>query len=186
MTCGDDDGSDTPPVAAIRRVDYNEPRQQRDLITLLDMYARDPAGGGAALADPVRQTLPHRLAAWPTAVSLLAYVPIATAAPAVADGDDAERAVGLLNGFFGLSTFAARPLLNIHDLAVTPDWRGRGIGRQLLRAAEGIARERHCCKMTLEVLSGNTAARRVYQRCGFAGYRLDPVFGDALLLQKTL
>ena len=67
-----------------------------------------------------------------------------------------------------------------------PDWRGTGISQRLLAAVEQLAREQNCCKLTLEVLDGNVAARRAYAKYGFDGYQLDPAFGNALLLQKTL
>jgi ribosomal protein S18 acetylase RimI-like enzyme len=86
----------------------------------------------------------------------------------------------------GYSTFQARPLLNVHDLAVLPRHRARGVGQALLAACEHHARQRGCCKLTLEVLSGNTRALRSYQRFGFAPYVLDPAEGQALLMQKWL
>jgi hypothetical protein len=43
-----------------------------------------------------------------------------------------------------------------------------------------------CCKLTLEVLSGNTTAQTSYQRFGFAQYQLDPAAGQALFMQKWL
>ena len=47
-------------------------------------------------------------------------------------------------------------------------------------------RARGACKLTLEVLSGNAGAQRLYQRVGFANYQLDPAAGQAQLLQKWL
>ena len=43
---------------------------------------------------------------------------------------------------------------------------------------------RGCCKLTLEVLQGNAAARRLYARYGFDGYAFDPAFGHAVFLQN--
>ena len=94
--------------------------------------------------------------------------------------------VGLVNCFEGYSTFKAQPLLNIHDVAVAPAWRGRGVGQALLAAAEAHARERGCCKLTLEVLTGNQVALNSYVRFGFANYQLDPSAGQAMLMQKWL
>ena len=37
-----------------------------------------------------------------------------------------DKPVGLATTFEGFSTFAAKPLINIHDIAVLPDYRGRG------------------------------------------------------------
>src|SRR5688572_14329373 len=79
-----------------------------------------------------------------------------------------EEPVGVAVCFFGFSTFNARPLLNIHDLAVLPQYRGLGAGRALLQAAEEHARREGCCKLTLEVQEDNTRARALYRRFGFA------------------
>jgi ribosomal protein S18 acetylase RimI-like enzyme len=56
----------------------------------------------------------------------------------------------------------------------------------MLAEVERMARDRGACKVTLEVLSGNTPAWRLYQRIGFAGYQLDPALGSAQFLQKWL
>jgi ribosomal protein S18 acetylase RimI-like enzyme len=56
----------------------------------------------------------------------------------------------------------------------------------MLAEAERLARERGAVKMTLEVLSGNASAKRLYERIGFAGYQLDPAMGTAQFMQKWL
>jgi ribosomal protein S18 acetylase RimI-like enzyme len=94
--------------------------------------------------------------------------------------------VGLVNCIEGFSTFACRPLVNVHDVAVLASHRGRGIAEQMLREAERIAIERGAVKMTLEVLSGNAPATKLYQRIGYVGYQLDPAMGSAGFLQKRL
>jgi ribosomal protein S18 acetylase RimI-like enzyme len=93
---------------------------------------------------------------------------------------------GLAVSFEGYSTFQARPLLNLHDFVVDPEFRGRGVALGLLSRLEREARSRGCCKITLEVLEGNARARGIYARFGFAGYELDPATGKALFLQKKL
>ena len=156
----------------VRRADYTDARDRAALLDLLDAYAQDPMGGGTPLADDVKARLGDELAALPSAASFIAWI-----------GDEA---VGLVNTFEGYSTFKARPLLNVHDIAVLPAQRGRGVGQALLAACEAHARERGCCKITLEVLSGNTRALCSYERFGFAPYVLDPAEGNALLMQKWL
>ena len=138
----------------IRDADLADPADAASVEALVDAYARDPMGGGAPLPADVRARLVPGLRAHPTTLVLVAH----------ADG----RAVGIAVCFFGFSTFRARPLLNVHDLAVLPDARGRGVGRALLAAAEARARARGCCKLTLEVLEENHRARAVYARAGFA------------------
>lgn len=156
----------------IRRADLANPTDAAALVQLLDEYARDPAGGGEALSSRVRAELPERLARLPHAHCLLAW--------------REQQAIGLVNAFEGFSTFAAQPLLNIHDLCVTRSKRGQGVGRQLLEAARELARDLGCCKLTLEVLEGNEAARQLYLRFGFRDYQLRPDLGHARFMQLSL
>ena len=157
----------------IHKVDYSDPKYARDLLSLLDHYAQDPMGGGQVLDDSVRSTLVNNLANVPGAISLLAY-------------KDDLKAVGLLNAFMGFSTFVNKPLLNIHDIVVHRQYRGLGVAQQLLGHLEEIAREKGCCKLTLEVLSGNQAAQASYRKFGFSPYELDPEQGSALFFEKKL
>jgi ribosomal protein S18 acetylase RimI-like enzyme len=160
------------PKIEIKAVDYGDPVDQAALVSLLDMYARDPMGGGQALTPAVKLELCEQLAGFYGAVSFLALV----------DG----KAVGLLNAFLGFSTFKAKPLMNVHDIAVLEQWRGQGVGQALLQAIEVHAQSLGCCKLTLEVLSGNAPARRTYRAFGFEDYALDPKAGLAGLMQKWL
>lgn len=162
----------TMPPVEVRPTDLSQPQQAAAWLDLLDHYARDPMGGGSGLDPAVRQALVPALAGVPHFHSALAW-----------QGDEA---VGLINCFAGFSTFAARPLLNIHDIVVRDARRGAGIGQALLAWAEGRARELGCCKLTLEVLSNNRRALAAYERAGFAPYVLDPAAGQALFLQKLL
>jgi ribosomal protein S18 acetylase RimI-like enzyme len=165
----------TGPGAAMTRIvaaDFDNPLHAAAIVGLLDEYASGPTGGGRPLSPFARNELVSQLRARPTIHVLLA----------VAD----ERAVGLAICIEGFSTFACKPLLNIHDLAVTQDFRGRGIGRMLLEEAEARARELGCCKLTLEVLGGNDNAQRLYRSCGYAPYELDPAVGKAMLWQRAL
>ena len=169
---------------------------------LLDLYARDPMGGGEPLAASALERLCADLARRPDAASFLAYRPSGQPSrpdpsetgeshgqpsPSSAGESLAQWApVGLINCFEGYSTFKAQPLLNVHDIVVHPRVRGQGIGQALLAAAQQLAIDRGCCKLTLEVLSGNTVAMKSYDRFGFAHYQLDPEAGHAVLMQKWL
>jgi ribosomal protein S18 acetylase RimI-like enzyme len=154
------------------RADYANPAHAAGLVMLLDAYASDPAGGGKGLSDFAKANLVPGLAARPQAYSVLAF--------------DGAQPVGLVNCIEVFSTFACKPLVNVHDVAVVASHRGRGIAEQMLAEAEVVARERGAVKLTLEVLSGNRSAIRLYERIGFAGYQLDPAMGSAQFLQKWL
>jgi ribosomal protein S18 acetylase RimI-like enzyme len=156
----------------IVRARYDEPSHAAALVELLDTYARDPAGGGEALSEFARSNLIAELATRPFIFSVLAF--------------EGSAAVGLINAIEGFSTFACRPLVNIHDVVVLPAHRRRGIAAQMFAEVEAIARERGACKLTLEVLSGNLSARTLYEKLGFDDYRLDPGMGHAQFMQKWL
>jgi ribosomal protein S18 acetylase RimI-like enzyme len=52
-------------------------------------------------------------------------------------------------------------------MLVDRDWRGRGVGSALMRAAIGLAREQGLHKLSLEVFAHNTGAIALYRKCGF-------------------
>ncbi|AOW13439.1 GNAT family acetyltransferase [Hydrogenophaga crassostreae] len=156
----------------IVRADYANESHGKALVLLLDAYARDVAGGGEPLSDFAKANLIKSMAARPQVYSVLAF--------------DGETPLGLVNCIEGFSTFACKPLVNVHDVAVMAAYRGQGIAEKMLAECEVIARERGAVKMTLEVLSGNTRAVRLYQRIGYAGYQLDPSMGSAVFMQRLL
>jgi GNAT superfamily N-acetyltransferase len=165
------------PFDSIRicRADYANSGHAKALVGMLDEYARDPMGGGEALSQFARLNVVKELAKIPQAFSVMAF-----------DGEGEEIPVGLANCLQGFSTFACKPLINVHDLTVSRGYRGQHIAERMLTLVETIARERGACKLTLEVLSGNAPAMRLYTRVGFAHYELDPAAGQAGLMQKWL
>ena len=152
--------------------DLSSPDHAQTIIHLLDEYAQDPMGGGEPLSQFVRTNLVAELAKRPGVYVLLAM--------------HDQEAVGMAICFEGFSTFACKPLLNIHDVIVSAKYRGHGIAKRLLAKAEEIAIANGCCKLTLEVLTGNTAAQAAYKAYGFAGYELEPTMGQAMFWQKKL
>jgi RimJ/RimL family protein N-acetyltransferase len=52
-------------------------------------------------------------------------------------------------------------------MLVDRDWRGRGIGYQLMQAAIAWSRAEGLHKLSLEVFPMNAAAIRLYRKCGF-------------------
>ncbi|MGE0360788.1 MAG: GNAT family N-acetyltransferase [Vicinamibacterales bacterium] len=63
--------------------------------------------------------------------------------------------------------FTQQPHPHLETLAVAAAAEGRGVGRALLDAAEGWARQRGHDFITLTVFEGNRRARRVYERRGY-------------------
>jgi ribosomal protein S18 acetylase RimI-like enzyme len=165
----------TKPAIRICQADYGRDDHAAAVVALLDAYARDPMGGSEALSDFAKSNLVAALAARPQAYSVLAF-----------GGAAGQTPVGLVNCMEGFSTFACRPLVNVHDVVVLDGYRGQRVAQSMLALAEQIARERGACKLTLEVLQGNEGAIRLYQRIGFANYQLDPAMGHAQFWQKWL
>jgi GNAT superfamily N-acetyltransferase len=68
--------------------------------------------------------------------------------------------------FFNLSTFLGRRGLYLEDLYVRPEFRHRGLGRQLLARLARVALEERCGRMEWAVLDWNEQALRVYRAIG--------------------
>jgi GNAT superfamily N-acetyltransferase len=156
----------------IIRADLSNARHASAMLDLLNSYSLDPMGGGGELSDFTKANLAKEMHQRADTTAILAY-----------EGDEPA---GLINCIEGFSTFACKPLINIHDVYVSADHRGKGVATRLLQAAEELAREKGCCKITLEVLEGNEAAKRAYLKFGFAGYELDPEMGKAMFWEKKL
>lgn len=156
----------------LQLVDYTDKKQATDLVFLLNNYACDPMGGNTPLSDNVKQHLAVTLSTLPHAFSFIYYID--------------EQPAGLCNSFYGFSTFACKPLINIHDLAVHANFRGQGIARKLLQGVADKGRAEGCCKVTLEVLSNNIVAKTAYENFGFALYQLDDATGSAQFMELKL
>lgn len=159
-------------MISVKLADLADTKQATAIIELLNQYALHPMGGGEALADFTRQNLISTLSKRMDCSIVLAF--------------DDQQAIGLCNCFEGFSSFACKPLMNIHDLYIADGYRNRGIARQMMLFAEEIARQKGCCKMTLEVLSKNEAAKKSYHASGYQPYQLDVNYGSAEFWQKSL
>jgi GNAT superfamily N-acetyltransferase len=160
-----------PSEVLVRRADLSSPADAAAYVAMLDMYSRDPLGDGKPLNDDVRARIVPALLEHPTTLIWLAF--------------DGDRPIGVITAFRGFSSFKARPLVNIHDIAVAPEMRGKGVGKALLAAAEEHARETGCCRLTLEVLEHNPA-KAVYESAGYHQAAYAPEAGGALFYTKPL
>lgn len=133
--------------------DLARPAHRDALLSLIDLYARDPMEGGQPLPKNVMRDLVPWLRKHPAHFVWLAY--------------QGKEAIGFTICFLGFSTFNARPLLNIHDISVRSEFRGLGVGKMLMQAVEAKARKLKCCKLTLEVREDNEVARGLYRKLGF-------------------
>ena len=163
---------DASSAIRIIEADLSLPAHQEAVLAMVDAYSRDAMGDGKPLDPDVRAQLIPGLRRHPTTLIFLAF--------------DGDQPVGAAVCFISFSTFAAKPLINIHDFVVLPTSRGKGIGRQLLEAVETKAKELGCCKLTLEVMDKNHQAVRMYQAAGFERYALQEEAGAAIFMSKPL
>lgn len=162
------------PEIQIVKADLLNAHHQDAILAMMDAYSNDPMGDGKPLSEFARKHLIDGLRTHPTTLVFLAF--------------EGDRPVGIATCFGGFSTFAARPLINISDFYIDPEFRGRGLGRTLLAAIEREARDKGCCKLTLEVQENNSRARSIYGRFGFAQavYAADMMGGGSIYMVKPL
>ena len=77
-----------------------------------------------------------------------------------------ETPVGFALFFHNFSTFLGQHGLYLEDLFVVPEWRGKGVGKQLLAHVAAIAESRNCGRMEWAVLDWNESAIAFYRRMG--------------------
>lgn len=133
--------------------DFSDEVHCSELATLINQYIAVPMGGGIPLTPFQQLRLVDGLANHPSCFVLFALLD--------------HQIVGLATCFINFSTFKAKPYINIHDLIIENNHRGKGLGKSLMQQIESIANERKYCKITLEVREDNTAAQKLYTKLGF-------------------
>ena len=95
---------------------------------------------------------------------------------------------GEIAGYGGITV--AADSADIGNIAVSENYRGGGIGTALLQKLCEKAKEKGAEKVFLEVRVSNTAAMKLYLKCGFAGAyartRYYPDGEDCLVMVKNL
>ena len=91
---------------------------------------------------------------------------------------DGDRPVGMLLAYELDRRHGARKMLFIYEIGVDADYRRRGIGRELMRRAADLARERGISRGFLITDDGNEAALALYRGEGAIRERDDDVVLD--------
>ncbi|TWT80861.1 putative acetyltransferase [Planctomycetes bacterium CA13] len=161
----------------IVRLNYDNPFHTKGIVGLLAEYAGDPAIGSPGLAEEAKGRLIDEMAKRPGVVALLAV-----------DGSSHSQGqvVGAAICVESFSTFAAKSVLNIHDIMVSKAFRGRGVGKLLIEAVEQLAIETDCAKITLEVYENNRVARGLYEASGFGSLEAKAGLGQTYFLTKPI
>jgi ribosomal protein S18 acetylase RimI-like enzyme len=123
------------------------------LAAFINQYIADPMGGGTPLTPLSQLKLVDGLANHPACFVLFILFE--------------DTIVGMATCFINFSTFKSKPYINIHDVIINTQHRGKGFGKSLLNRIESIARERKYCKITLEVREDNYTAQSLYSELGF-------------------
>ncbi|XP_057676258.1 thialysine N-epsilon-acetyltransferase-like [Corythoichthys intestinalis] len=89
--------------------------------------------------------------------SLLAEVP--------EENKEGFKIVGLAVYFYTYSTWKGRSVY-LEDLYVMPEFRGFGIGKNLLSTLAKVVKEKHCVQLELSVLGQNNRSRAFYSGLG--------------------
>lgn len=156
------------PLAASEWADYRDAR--------LRSLADSPDAFGSTLADEQARSDE----AWAERL-----------ARAAASGVDCPLAAargGAVIGLLWAKQDAADPgVVNLFQMWVAPESRGRGVAAALLRAATGWAGARGANVVQLGVTCGDSAAVRLYLRAGFKEYGVpEPLRPGSLLLSQTM
>jgi len=138
----------------IIKVDLQNLLHCDQVIKLLNDYMLDPMGNNAPMDKDLAPKIIAGLQAYP---GYLGFFVLAN-----------ELYAGLANCNQNFSTFKAKPLLNIHDFIIAPEYRTIGAGHFLMRGIVNYAYRNGFCRVNLEVREDNHAAKSLYQKMGFS------------------
>ena len=158
--------------------DLRDPFDAQATLQILSVYHESIVGNNGPLPEEVRETVIDGLLACGNQRVFLAV-------ESDANSIEFRRAIGMAVCFVNYSTFRARSLINMHDLAVHPEYQGRGIGRTILENVIRYAAENQHYAVTLEVRKDNINALKLYRKLGFAGVE-ENADGEAMLFGKLV
>lgn len=133
--------------------DFSNPDHLTSAVEMINAYILDEMGGGIPLSPIQQLRFVDGLNNHPAKIVLLAAID--------------EKCAGMIVAFQNFSTFTARPMINIHDVIVIKEFRGKGVGRKMMEVLEQRAKELRCSRITLEVREDNQIAQKLYKSMGF-------------------
>ncbi len=133
--------------------DFSDALHCDKLVELINEYICDKMGGGKPLEGEKISNLINGLKNHPNKLILFASAN--------------KEIVGLSICYINFSTFSAKPFINIHDIIIKINYRGKGIGMALMNEISKKAEELKCSKITLEVREDNYQAQNLYKKMGF-------------------
>jgi Acetyltransferases len=133
--------------------DYENPMHLNALVGLLNHYMSDAMGESEPLNKMQQLRLVDGLANHPSSFVLFVIYN--------------QNIAGLATCFINFSTFKVKPYINLHDLIIYDEYRGKGLGRLLLEELIHISEFKKYCKISLEVREDNKVAQNLYRSLGF-------------------
>lgn len=138
-----------------------------NLVKLLNDYMKDEMGTGKPMPAGLGAKIIEGLKNHPAYLGFFVCVE--------------NEVVALANCNRNFSTWQAKPLLNIHDFIVSPNFRKQGAGLFLLNEIERYAIEKGFCRINLEVRHDNYIAQNLYLKAGFKECNPPNYFWEKLL-----
>jgi GNAT superfamily N-acetyltransferase len=135
-------------MLAIRNATAGDAALILDFIRRLAEYEREPKGVVATEADLLRD----------------GFGPNPKYRCVIAEWD--SRPAGFAFFFYNYSTWRGRPGLYLEDLFVSPEHRGKGIGKALMQHIAQIALRENCYGIRWMVLEWNEPALKFYEALG--------------------
>jgi ribosomal protein S18 acetylase RimI-like enzyme len=138
---------------SIMHVDLQNPVHCDQVIKLLNDYMNDHMGNNRPMPKELGPQIISGLKKHP---GFLGFFVLA-----------GDQFAGLANCNVNFSTFQAKPLINIHDFIVAPEYRNIGAGHYLLNGIVNYASQNGYCRVNLEVREDNQTAKSLYKKNGF-------------------
>lgn len=135
------------------QVDLNNSEHSLAVVSLLNDYMLDEMGIGEKMPEELAPKIITGLKKHRAYLGFFVMVD--------------EDYAALANCNLNYSTWKAKPLINIHDFVVSPQFRNKGIGLFLLQSIEAYAKENGFCRINLEVRHDNYKAQNLYKKAGF-------------------
>ena len=85
------------------------------------------------------------------------------------------KVIGMVSLLYSISTALGGKVAILEDMVMSNDFRGKGLGKELLNEAIAYAQERGCLRLTLLTDFDNETAIRFYKNAGFSLSKMIPL-----------
>jgi len=85
------------------------------------------------------------------------------------------KILGMVSLLYSISTALGGKVATLEDMVIDKDFRGKGLGKELLKAAINFSKTRSCLRLTLLTDFDNDNAQRLYSQAGFTFSKMIPM-----------